>query len=217
MNYTTLVADRDVNSSIKNWINYGRIDSEAILTEAQAWIYSKIRLPEMVATASVSITSGASTAVLPTGYRDPIQFGIPGQMHRMILKDVEWFRGHLAWDENAVLPDGLPTYWCRVGDLIQLNTLADQAYTASMTYYKTPTALSVSNETNWLTEKYPTLVRRTCLMFAAEFRKEFDVFDREEQRALAAIKEIRIEGDEQLRGISLDFHWGADSEGYHGY
>ncbi len=207
MDFSTLVADRDTNGSLKNWVNYSRIDSEGILTEAQAWIFSKLRVPEMVATASVSILSGASTAALPTGYRDPLQFSIPGWIGRLRLKDVEWFRTHLAFDESAVLPTGLPTYWCRIGDLIQTNTLADQAYTASLTYFQTPTALSVSNETNWLTEKYPTLLRRACLMFSYEFRKEMDMFDREEQRALSAIAEIRVEGDEQMRGIELDFNW----------
>jgi hypothetical protein len=130
---------------------------------------------------------------------------------------VEWFKRHLAWDENAVLPTGLPTYWCRSNDLIQLNTVSDQAYTASMTAYCAPEPLSVTNETNWLTEKYPTVLRRACLMISSEFRKDWDGYDRAEARALQGIAEARVEGDEQLNGIELDFNWESNSESSYGY
>jgi hypothetical protein len=207
MNYTTLVADRETAGSIKYAINYSRIDAEGILTEAQAWIYAKLRTPDMRSVASVAIADDASTAAFPTGYLDPLQFGIPGHISRIRLKDVEWFRSHLGFDEDGTLPEGLPTYWTKYEGLIQLNTRADQAYTAKMAYYKRPTALSADNETNWLTEKYPTLVRRACMIFSAEARKEYDTRDRAEKDALNQIAEIRIETDDEMRGMELDFHW----------
>jgi hypothetical protein len=207
MDYDTLVGEKTVVGSIKYQINYDRIDSAGILTEAQAWIYSKLRVRQMQTSASVTIAQGASTASFPTGYLDPLHFGIPGFISRIRRKDVEWFRTNLGFDETATLPEGLPTYWTDYNDLIQLNTVADQAYTASMVFFKTPDALSSSNPTNWLTTKYPTLVRRVCTMIAAEARKEFDTFDRDEARALQMIEEIKVESDNSLRGIELDFEW----------
>lgn len=207
MDYTTLVADKSTTGSIKYHINYDRIDPVEILTEAQAWIYAKLRVRQMQETASVTITSGASTAAFPSGYLDPIQFGIPGMISRLRRKDIEWFRTHLGFDESAVLPTGLPTYWTDYGDLIQLNTLADQTYSAVMAYFKKPDALSADNPTNWLTDRYPTLVRRVCLMFAAEERKEYDTYDRSQSLALSQIAEIRVESDEGMRGIEFDFNW----------
>jgi hypothetical protein len=47
VNYSTLVADKTVAGSIKRWVNYGQIDSETVLTEAQALIYSMLRAREM--------------------------------------------------------------------------------------------------------------------------------------------------------------------------
>jgi hypothetical protein len=211
MNYSTLVGPRETVGSIQYAINYSRIDSDGILDEAEAWIYAKLRVPDMRSTATVTIASGASTASFPTGYRDPIHFGIPGFTSRLKLKDIDWFRTHLGFDEDGVLPEGQPSYWCKNDGLIQLNTLADQEYSARMVYYRTPTALSASNETNWLTDKYPTLLRRVCLMFAAEARKEYDTFDREEARALKQIDEIRIEADDENRGIELDFEWSENT------
>lgn len=208
MDYTTLVSDRETYGSIKSFINYSRIDPDIILDEAEAWIYAKLRVPDMRTVASVSISSGASTASLPTGFRSSIHFGIPGIIHTIKLVDVEFFRSRLGWDEDGVLPEGQPTYWCRHDELIQMNYLADQAYTAKMTYYKTPTALSGSNTTNWLTTKYPTLLRKVCTMFAADERKEYDTRDRCEAEAMRMIQEIKVETEgDDMRGLEIDFHW----------
>jgi hypothetical protein len=207
MDYDTLVGDKTTAGSIKDWINYDRIDSVGILTEVQAWIYAKLRVRQMQVTASVAIASGASTAAFPDGYLDPLHFGIPGTIARLRRKDIEWFQTNLGFDENAVLPSGPPTYWTDYNNAIKLNTVADQAYTASMVFFKKPDALSSSNPTNWLTDRYPTLVRRSCLMLAAEYRKEYDTFDREEGRALNLIEEIKVESDNSMRGTEFDFNW----------
>jgi hypothetical protein len=207
INYTTLVADATVSGSIKYGINYSRIDAEGILEEAQAWIYAKIRTRDMLATEDVAIALGASSVSFPTGYLDPIHFGIPGYMNRLRLKDIEWFRSHLGWDESAVMPEGVPTFWCDFGGSMQLSTKADHAYTAKLVFYKRPEALSGSNETNFLTTRYPTLLRRACGMFAAEARKEYDTYDRMEVRAIQAVADIMKENDLAMRGIELDFGW----------
>jgi len=207
MNFSTLVADAATEGSIKYAINYSRIDAEGILEEAQAWIYSKLRVRQMSATADVAIAAEASTASFPTGYLDPIQLSIPGYVARVRLKDPEWFRTHLAWDEDASLPEDPPSYWCDFNGLMQFNTKADQAYTAKFVFFKKPDLLSADNPTNWLTERYPSLVRRVCLTFAAEARKEYDLMNQSELRALQQIEEIKSESDFALRGVELDMNW----------
>lgn len=207
MDYTTLVADVSTTGSIKNWINYSRLDSDGILTEAQEWIYSRLRVRQMVTSANVTISSGAAAASFPSRYLDPIHFGIPGVVARITRRDIEWFRTNLGWDDTAELPTGVPTYWTDFDQTIQMDCLADQAYTAKMVYFARPAALSGSNLTNWLTERYPTLLRRVCLMFAAEARKEYDLYDRLEQRAMMMIQEVKVESDHAMRGLELDFGW----------
>lgn len=207
MDYTTLVAAETTAGSIKNFINYSRVDSEGILEEAQAWIYQRLRVRQMMASANVTVSSAASTASFPTGYLDPIHFGIPGYVNSIRLKDAEWFRSHLGWDQDGVLPEGVPSYWCDFDTTIQLDVKADAAYTGKMVFFKKPDLLSGSNLTNWLTDRYPTLVRRACLIFAFESRKEFDAMDRAEIRALQAIDEIKVESDLAMRGMELDMNW----------
>jgi hypothetical protein len=207
MSFSTLVGDVTTEGSIKYAINYTRIDSAGILTEAQAWIYQRLRVYDMLQTADVSIVSGESTADFPTGYLDPLHLGIPGVIPRIRLKEHEWFRTNLGWGSDAVLPSGAPTYWTNIGGRFQFNTIADQNYTAKFMHYARPAALSVSNETNWLTTRYPTLLKRACMIFSSEARKEWSMMDRAEVRALADIDEIKRESDLALRGVELDFNW----------
>jgi len=206
VNYSTLVAAQTTVGSIAYWINYGRIDSAGILTEAEAWIYDQLRVPEMRALADIAIAEDDTYVSKPTGFLDPIHLGIPG-VGNITQVDVEQFRRMLPLDEDNLLPEGVPTLWADYDDRINFNTKADAAYTAKMAYYKTPTALSVSNETNWLTINHPTLLRRVCLMFAAEARKEFDSMDRAEIKALSMIEEIKRDGDLGMRSSELDFNW----------
>lgn len=211
MDYTTLVAAADVPGSIKYAINYSRIDSEGILAEAQAWIYQRVRLSLMIATADVSIALAASTATKPERFLDPIHFSIPGYVPRIALREPDQFRTDLArLLADETLPEGPPTYWANING-IHFNTASDLAYTAKMVFYQRPEYLADDNETNWLTDRYPSLLRRTCLMLAAEARKEWDTMSQSELRALADIEEIKKEDELNMRGLELDFNWEANS------
>ncbi|MBW3099257.1 phage adaptor protein [Pseudohoeflea coraliihabitans] len=207
MDYTTLVAAETTQGSIKYWINYSRIDSAGILSEAQAWIYQRLRVRQMVEMASVSIASGASTASLPSDYLDPIHLGIPGTINEIRLTDPQRFRGLLGFDSDGSLPSGTPTRWADYDDTINLNSEADQAYTAKLVYYAEPTALSGANETNWLTDRYPMLLRNVCTMFAADARKDWALMERKQVQAMELISQIKAESDLGMRGMELDFNW----------
>lgn len=207
MDYPTLIADVSTPGSIKFAINYTRIDSAGILDEAEKWIYSKLRLREMQIIADVAIAQGASQISAPQGFLDPIQFGIPGYINDIVLRDLQRFRASLALDTSGELPVAMPTaYAISAGNLL-LNHKADMTYSAKMAYYGSPESLSSSNPTNFLTDRYPTLLRRACLMYAAEARKEFDLMNSTEIKALAQIEDIKKEGDLAMRGMELDFNW----------
>lgn len=211
MDYDTLVGAVTTTGSIKYHLNYSRIDADGILDEAEAWIYSRLRVREMRAAADVAITAAQSYASLPTGFRDPIHFCIPGYVERIVVKDEETFRAELGWDNSAALPDGPPQRYAIFDEQLNFDHDPDQAYTGKFVFYKTPTALSSSNTTNWLTTRYPTLLRRACLMFGAEARKEYDLMDRNEIKALEMIEEIKKESDLSYRGLELDFGWDGSS------
>ena len=163
----------------------------------------------MLETGDVAIAAAATSAAFPDrAIIDAVHLGIPGYVSRSIkFTDAERFRARLGWDQDGVLPEALPTRWTKINRQIALNSKADRAYTAKMAFYKTPAALGDDNLTNWLTDKYPTLLRRVCLMFAAEARKEFDSMDRAEIKAIETIDQIKVESDLGMRGMELDFNW----------
>jgi len=213
MDYTTLIGDVTTVGSIKYAVNFSRIDSVSILTEAQAFIYSKLRVKQMTAVADIAIALSDISAPYPAGYLDPLHLGIPGIMPRIRNRDIEWFRSHLGWDTSAILPVAPANYFCDFNNVLNFDTKSDAAYTAKMTYYRTPVALSGSVLTNFLTDRYPTLLRRACLMYAAEERKERELQQQLTVQILAMIDDIKAEDDLSKRGMEFDFNWsGTDDD-----
>lgn len=208
MDYDTLVAAKTTEGSIKDWINYDRIPSTQILTEAEAFIYQRIRVAEMLTIdTAVSIAADATYITKPTGWQATKLFSIPGYISEVRLVDANRFYRDLALDSDAAYPSGIPTRMAYFNGKINFNTKADQAYTAHHLYYKTPDALSTGNATNFITDDYPTLLRQTCMMFAAEYRKDYDMRDRYRGEILALINDVNVNADEELMGMELDFHW----------
>jgi hypothetical protein len=207
MDYASLVGDVNTVGSIKRSVNWSRVDAEGILTEAQAWIYARLRVREMMAREDVAIALNATSADLPERFLDPLAFGIPGYIPRLRHTDAERFQRLLAWDTDGLLPIAPPTRWTVFSEAIQLNSRSDAAYTGKMLFYQQPEALSSTNLTNWLTSRYPGLVRRATLMLAAEERKDRAMMTEEETRCLAMIEEIKVEADLSMRGMSMDFGW----------
>jgi hypothetical protein len=216
MDYNALVADANTTGSIKRAINWSRVDSVGILDEAQTWIYARLRVREMQSRADVTIALNATSATLPTRYLDPIKLSIPGYISRIRPTDLDRWESLLPWNQDGTLDQRMPTRYCVFDEVINFNSRSDAAYTAKFLHFKQPAALSASNTTNFLTTRYPTLLRRVCLMFAAEERKDRQIMNESETRALAMIDDIKKEADLQFRGMEADFNWGEESEDVYG-
>jgi hypothetical protein len=66
MTYDTLVAGKTTVGSIQYWINYARIDSDTVLTEAQATIFQRLRVREMrTLDSSITVNAGDFAKPLP--------------------------------------------------------------------------------------------------------------------------------------------------------
>lgn len=209
--YTTLIAPRTTVGSIAYMINFDRIDSAGIVNKAEKFLYRKIRVREMlVIGASITIELDANTADLPTGFLDPIHFGIPGYVPSLEYLDWERFRAELSHDQDGELPDNMPTRFAVDGTMLHFNSNADREYIGRLTYFGAPTPL-VTTGTNWLTNRYPDLLERACLMYALEERKEWN----ERNTVMGLIEkdlaEVKVENDLAMRSMSLDFNWRANS------
>lgn len=74
MTYTNLVGLKGTAGSIANWVNYSKIQdvADVILEEAQALLYSMLRVREMQTTFSFRLGAGNVFSALPTRFQDPI-------------------------------------------------------------------------------------------------------------------------------------------------
>jgi hypothetical protein len=196
--YTSLIAAKSTTGSIKSWVNYDSIPSTDILTEAQAWIYETLRTREMMVSANLDLDDGASVEALPDDFLDPIALTLDGDaeplpyVHEMLFNRTR--------DEDGALPEGRPSRWTIINEQITFDAQLDEAITARFWYYEIPTALSAANETNFLTSRFPTLLRRACMAFAYEFLKRPDEFQTEMVLAAQAVASANMSADRSRRG-----------------
>jgi len=102
------------------------------------------------------------------------------------------------------LVSGFPVFWAIWDENIQFDAGFQQQYILRMNYYQSLPLLSSTNQTNFLTNRYPHLMRTACVTAAADFMKD----DAEYQKGMARLTQLievgTMENDMQYRGLELD-------------
>ena len=205
MDYTNLIAGKGVDGSIQNWINNDRVSATTVLTEAEAWIFRRLRVRQMIATQSATMTKDVDTVALPTGFRAPIWFTITGTEHQVLdMEPEQEVEAAFEYDGDGNRLSAKPQIFYVAATTLQMNAPALLAYTYRLVFYQTLTALGPTNGTNFLTDVAPRLLRCCCLAFASEFMK--NDADREYWLAQAAgeIDTLNAEDDLNKIGIRMD-------------
>ena len=171
INHTTLTGTKSTTGSIANWVNRSDLPTDNILLEAEAWIYEELRVREMITRASAfTFALGDDTEELPSSFLDPIKFTPYTWGAPLLYVDEASFQA--PTDENGALYSGIPSCWTIEGEIAYVNCLPSEAFAGVLVYYKQPDPLSVSNETNFITTRYPSLLRYACMMKAYEHMKD---------------------------------------------
>lgn len=198
INWTTLTAAKTTSGSIANFVNRSDLPTDFILAETEAWIYQRLRVREMQARGTLTFTTSAQTVALPSDFLDPINFVPYGWgdplpfVHENRLED---FR-----DEDGNLLQTTPSRWTIVGTTAYVDVKPIETFAGVLHYFAQPTALSVSNETNFLTTRYPKLLRRACMGVAYEHMKDTDRSAQYLQLAEADIQEAMRTNEMFRRG-----------------
>lgn len=207
LSYTLLTGAKSGTGTIKDWVNQSVVPVTEILTEAESYIYQTLRAREMLRETSWSAALGASTLALPVASAsiyamiEPITLSVDGiypkpdgmdYVHEALFNQYR--------DEDGALLTGTPNEWTIFNEVINFNFELDEALAGDFLYYGQPPALSASNETNFLTNRFPTLLRQVCTMFSYEYLKQLDA--RAEQKVLAddAIAKANAVADGVRRG-----------------
>lgn len=108
----------------------------------------------------------------------------------------------VTWTAN-MLNKATPSTWAIFDEAIQFDNASDTAIQCRMLYFRNPPLLSTTNQTNFITNRYPRLLREATNAAAASFMKDDD----EEQKALtklaALIEATNIESDLIYRGSDI--------------
>lgn len=168
--YATLTGVKTTLGSIANWVNRSDLPVDLILSEAEAAIYERLRVREMQTIATLTVAEGDNSVALPSDFLDPIEWRPYGWPDPVLFVNETSLEAHR--DEDGNLYDGDPSRWAIVGETAYVDVACSSEFSGKLMYYKRPASLSVSNTTNFLTVRYPGLVRVACISKAYEHMKD---------------------------------------------
>ena len=175
INFTTLTAaEKTTEGSIRNWCNRKDISVTNILLEAEAMIYERLRVREMMVDEAFTFADATSSKALSSlsgTFLDPIQF-VPYEWGYPLSFYHEASMPFARDSAGALFQSTAPSAWTIIGETAWVDVLLDGAFSGRMMYYAQPAALSSSNETNFLTTRYPSLLRYACMAKAYEHMKD---------------------------------------------
>ena len=119
-----------------------------------------------------------------------------------IAGNVTGGNGGLTWTGN-MLVKSTPAFWSIYDDAIQFDGAFMTGYTCRLLYFRRPHLLSATNPTNFITNRYPRIIREATNAAAASFMKD----DNEEQKALQKLSTLidatNAESDLSYRGAEI--------------
>ena len=206
MDYPTLIASKSTPGSIAAWVNYSKLDAVTIVAEAQAEIFSRLRCREMrTLDTSITTAAGGLNYALPANFLDPIDPLIDNQGNVYVHKTEGEILRRRSFDGSGNVVQGVPEFWSIFDEMIQFETAFDTAgWTLQLLCFKSPAPLSSSNTTNFLTNRYPHLLRRACMMQAADFQEDGEEYQKHLIKLEAVIETINAENDLHYRGVVAD-------------
>lgn len=197
--YTTLTAAKSTAGSIKQFANNDNLPITTILSEAQSWIYRNLRTPEMLTNSVGTITTSAISLAVPTRFLAPVYFFITGTDRGKIeIKSLSDVRDQWSYDGSGVRVKAKPSMASCDLASFWFDVMADKAYVVRLEYYQSLAELSTATggTTNFLTDRFPNLLRAACMMQAAFWQKDEKNRLAWEANAVAQIQSARLEADE---------------------
>lgn len=101
------------------------------------------------------------------------------------------------------LISGSPSRWSIWDEQVKFDTAFDTATQFKQLYYRSPLPLSSTNQSNWLTNRYPMLMRKACQASAADFMKDDAEYEKQVKGLTALIASTAVGDDLSYRGAEF--------------
>lgn len=206
MSYATLIGDKNTAGSISSSVAYDRIDRDAALEDAQALIYETLRTREMRSVAQLSMGIGEYSKALPTGFLNPIggkMRDTKGQKYQHTTLDLLISR-RLYDSDGIIVSTSRPLFWAIGDELIQFEQGFSEARTLFFSHYRRLPLLSSGNQTNFLTDRYPNILRKACRVEAFGQMEHWESRAAELDLLAKLIQRANVEADMSLDGADFD-------------
>lgn len=103
-----------------------------------------------------------------------------------------------------VLTGQFPEFYAIWDEQLHFDGAFTQSANCQLLYYKSLPLLSASNQSNFLTNRYPQLMRTACQTAAADFMKDDPEYTKCLQRLVGMVQQVSVDNDGQYRGIEVD-------------
>ena len=102
------------------------------------------------------------------------------------------------------LIQGMPVYWGVWDETIFFDVAFAQQENCNLQYFQSPPILSTSNPTNFLTNRYPHLLRKACTAQAWDFMRNDTEYQKDVTALTALVEQTNAEADFLYRGAEFD-------------
>lgn len=155
-----------LKSCVADWLDRDDIGDaiDAMIDMTEADINRRLRLTDMESAFSVTISGGV--AALPSDFLEAAYLYVDSSpTSQLQFRPTAW----LLTNYPNRTSDGKPCFAAVSGSNLIFGPYPDDNYTILGQYYARPTALSATNETNFLTTKHPDLLLYGALLHSAPY------------------------------------------------
>jgi hypothetical protein len=159
----------NIKTAVGTWLARDDLTSYVadLMTAAEYRIYRELRVRQMETAYSGTISSGV--IALPSGFKGWKTLRIASSPAQILqATDLD----SLMRQYPTRSSDGKPAVYAINGSNVEFGPYPDDGYSVAGTYWKQLTALSASNESNWLVTDAPELLLWASLSEAAPFLKD---------------------------------------------
>lgn len=159
----------NLKTSVANWLHRSDLTDQLddFISIAEEKIWETLRVKEMEADSTVTLSTSARTAALPTGTLEIRRIYLDASpiVHMKPLSTQQIDAAHLT-------SSGKPQYYAVIGTNLEFERTPDSAYTLYVNLYKKLTALSSTNATNDILTNYPTVYLYACCYAGAIYTND---------------------------------------------
>lgn len=161
----------NLTQAISDWLNRVDLDQQIpdFVSLAEATLNKVVRSTHMVQSATISVSSTAQKAAVPTDLLEPIYLQVTNTTSSPLeqISPTQLITLRRARLRNS----GTVRFYAMMGRNFEFAPIPPTTTSIDVTYYQKIPPLA-SNSTNWLLTNFPDLYLYTSLMHAAPFLKD---------------------------------------------